>query len=111
MRTALGSYRRVSVIQRLLEIQETQRPYDGPMLLGTAIPQDPRAACVLIREEPLYANYPATEEFPGDFFSWKWCSASSEISGADILGPFRVQLNHQHLMTEETFIDTGLSRS
>ena len=40
----------MSEVQWLLANKDTQRPLGGPMLLGTALPQDPEAARVRIRE-------------------------------------------------------------
>ena len=37
----------MSKVQGLLEIKDTHRPYEGPMLLGIDLPYGPTAVCVL----------------------------------------------------------------
>ena len=37
----------MSEVQGLLEIEDTYRPQEGPMLLGIDLPYGPRAVCVL----------------------------------------------------------------
>jgi hypothetical protein len=42
-------------LQGLLEIKDTHRPKEGPMLLGISLPYGPRVVCVLNFEKPLYS--------------------------------------------------------
>jgi len=51
---SVNTYMYSDAIHGLLVNKDKHRPWGGAMLLGKALPQDPRAVRVLIREQPLY---------------------------------------------------------